>query len=328
MRQAGRYLPEYMEFSRKLSFFEMCNDPEVASEITLQPIRRFPSLDAAIIFSDILVVPKALGCSIDILKNVGPVIRKISSVTELNFSNFSEIIRPTLDALKLTKEKLVQEGYDKTLIGFAGAPWTIAAYIIEGKWEKNFLVTKKFFYQRRGEFGRIIDIITTATIEYLQKQIEYGADVIQIFDSFAGALPSHEFEKWIIEPTKRIVDAVKAKFRAQGQTNGAIIGFPKGAGTNYVRYAQETGVDVIGTDYSLSPIWVKENLENIAVIQGNLDPFLLAFNKDLAVLQTKEIITKLKEKPFIFNLGHGIFKETPIENVEAVLATIEKFRSF
>lgn len=313
MRQAGRYLPEYKKKSEKLSFFEMCNNPEIASEITLQPIKRFESIDAAIIFSDILVIPKALGVKVDILKEIGPVIEKINSANELSFDNFEKTIQPTLDAIKLTRENLSKE---KTLIGFAGAPWTIAAYIIEGKWNKTFTFTKEFIYKRRDEFKRIIDIITEATIIYLNKQIEYGADVVQIFDSFAGVLPSHEFEEWIIKPTKKIVDNVKSE----------VIGFPKGAGTNYVKYAIDTGVDVLGVDYTVSPEWIKENLQPIVKIQGNLDPFLLAFNREMAVKQTKEIINALNNQSFIFNLGHGIFKETPIENVEAILDEVEKLR--
>lgn len=313
MRQAGRYLPEYKKISERLSFFEMCNDPEIASKITLQPLNRFQSIDAAIIFSDILVVPKALGVNIDILKKKGPVIEKIDSSNNLNFTNFEKITQPTLNAIKLTREKLYK---DKTLIGFAGSPWTIAAYIIEGKWNKAFASTKKFIYQNRGEFERIIDIITDATIEYLNKQIEYGADIVQLFDSFAGVLPSHEFDEWVIKPTKRIVNNVKSK----------VIGFPKGAGTNYVKYAENTRVDVLGVDYMISPEWIRDNLQSIVKVQGNLDPFLLAFNKEMAIRQTREIINKLGDKPFIFNLGHGIFKETPVENVDDILAEIDKLR--
>lgn len=310
MRQAGRYLPEYREISEKHSFFEMSETPEIAAEITLQPIRRF-DFDAAIIFSDILTLPRAMGCDIDIKKVQGPVIKAITSIEELSIENLD--IQNTLDAIMLARKNLSK---DKSLIGFAGGPWTVASYIIEGGWTKSFLNVRKFINQRYDEFKAIINLITDATIEYLSRQIESGADIVQIFDSFAGIPSFEEFSEFIIEPTRKIVESV----------NAPVIGFPKGAGSSYVEYAKKTKVNVVGTDYTLSVDWIRENLQGITMVQGNLDPYLLAFNKGKAVLQTRNIIEKLEEKNFVFNLGHGIFKETPIENVEAVINEIREHK--
>ncbi|QHD65540.1 uroporphyrinogen decarboxylase [Neorickettsia findlayensis] len=305
MRQAGRYLPEYLEISKKMTFFQMCESPEVALEITLQPIKRF-DLDAAVIFSDILVLPRALGCNIDIKKDVGPIIERISNPNELVYDVFEEKISPTLDAIALTRKHLPQ---NKSLIGFAGGPWTIALYIIEGGWDKTFLRTKKFINKRHDEFKEIISILTDATIQYLKKQVKHGADFIQVFESFAWAASSNEFKEFIIEPTRRIVSSLDVP----------VIGFPKGAGVSYFQYVKETSVDVISTDHSLPLDWIVDNLQTHAFIQGNLDPYLLAFNKEEALLQTERIIDAFSGKNFIFNLGHGIYKETPLSSVEAVL---------
>jgi uroporphyrinogen decarboxylase len=315
MRQAGRYLPEYRKISEKHSFFEMSETPEIAAEITLQPIKRF-DLDAAIIFSDILTLPRAMGCEIDIKKVQGPVIKEINSINELSYESFDNNIQPTLDAIKLVREELDKGKKEKSLIGFAGGPWTVASYIIEGGWTKSFLRVRKFIHYRKDEFRNIINLITDATIKYLSKQIDNGADIVQIFDSFAGIPSFEEFNEFIIKPTRIIADAI----------NKPVIGFPKGAGTSYVEYTKNTKVDVIGTDYALSVDWIKDNLQEIAIVQGNLDPYLLAFDKEAAVLQTRKIIEKLGNKNFIFNLGHGIFKETPIENVEAVIQEINNHR--
>lgn len=310
MRQAGRYLPEYIQMSRNHTFFQMCDSPEIAAEITMQPIKRF-DFDAAIIFSDILVLPRALGCNIEVKKDIGPVIETIDKVESLNYDEFAKKISGTLDAIRITRGLLSKE---KKLIGFAGGPWTIALYIIEGKWDKTFLKTKSFINKRYSDFKNIIDILTDATISYLKKQIECGADIIQIFESFASAASFTEFEEFIIEPTKKIVSSIDVP----------VIGFPKGAGASYLNYVRDTSVDIISTDYSLSLDWIVQNLQQYATIQGNLDPYLLAFNKDKALYQTGKILDSLSGEDFIFNLGHGIYKETPIANIESVL---DKIRS-
>lgn len=308
MRQAGRYLPEYIEISKKLSFFEMCESPEIASKITLQPLNRF-DLDAAIIFSDILVLPRALGCVLDIKKEIGPVIKTINTSEDLNCDFLKDKIRPTLEALSMTKKLLPK---DKSLIGFAGGPWTIALYIIEGSWDKTFLKVKKFINNKGEEFEEIISILTNATITYLKEQIKSGADIVQIFESFSWAASSEEFKKFIIEPTKKIVSSLDVP----------VIGFPKGAGASYVPYVKETNVDVIGTDHSLPLDWIVDNLQEHSIIQGNLDPYLLAFNEEGALLQTDRIFDAFSNRHFIFNLGHGIYKETPISSIEKIVERI------
>lgn len=305
MRQAGRYLPEYLKISKEMTFFQMCESPEIASEITLQPIKRF-DLDAAIVFSDILVLPRALGCNIDIKKSTGPVIERINNPNWLTYDAFEEKISPTLNTIAITRKSLPQ---NKSLIGFAGGPWTVALYIIEGGWDKTFLRTKEFINKRYHEFKEIISILTDATIQYLNKQLKHGADFIQIFESFAWAASSNEFKEFIVEPTRRIVSSIDVP----------VIGFPKGAGVSYLQYVKETSVDVISTDHSLPLDWIADNLQTHAVVQGNLDPYLLAFNKKEALLQTERIVDAFSEKNFIFNLGHGIYKETPLSSVEAVL---------
>lgn len=313
MRQAGRYLPEYMEVRNTTSnFLEFCYSPNKASEVTIQPINRF-DFDSAIIFSDILVIPDALGMDVSFVKNEGPKIIPLENINSLKFNQ--EKLSPVYEAIKITRRNLAQ---NKDLIGFAGAPWTLATYMIEGGSSRDFLKTKSLAYSDPKYFAQIIEILVDSVAKHLIKQIESGADVLQIFDSWAGALTPSEFFKWTIEPTKKIVSLVKSKY-----PDTPIIGFPRGAGVLYKDYAEITGVDAISFDQHMPCDWIAENIK--IPVQGNLDPVLLLSNKDEAVKQTKIILDTFKNKPFIFNLGHGILQHTPVENVEAVVKKVKEY---
>jgi uroporphyrinogen decarboxylase len=313
MRQAGRYLPEYMEVRNTTSnFLEFCYSPKKASEVTIQPITRF-DFDAAIIFSDILVIPDALGMDVSFIKNEGPKIIPLSDIESLNFNQ--DKLLPVYEAIKLTRSNLAP---NKDLIGFAGAPWTLATYMIEGGSSRDFLKVKNLVYSDPKYFAQIIEILVDAVACHLIKQVESGADILQLFDSWAGTLSPSEFFKWSIEPAKKIVSKVKSKY-----PDVPIIGFPRGAGVLYKDYAENTGVDAISFDQHIPCDWIAKNI-NIPV-QGNLDPVLLFSNKDEALKQTKIILDTFKNKPFIFNLGHGILQHTPIENVAAVVKTVKEY---
>lgn len=308
MRQAGRYLPEYLEVRAKTSnFMEFCYNSELASKVTLQPIERF-GFDAAIIFSDILVIADALGMNVSFVKNEGPVVK--GDLSNLVYNQ--DKLKPVYDAINLTRKILSS---DKVLIGFAGAPWTLATYMVEGGSSRDFVKVRSLAYSDGVYFSGLIDILVDAVSKHLIRQIEAGADILQLFDSWAGVLPQGEYEKWVIEPAKKIVSNVKAKY-----PDVKIIGFPKGSGLFYKSYAENTGVDAISFDHNMPCEWVADNIK--IPVQGNLDPVLLASNKDEAVIEAKKIIDIFKDKPFIFNLGHGILPHTPIENVEAVINTV------
>lgn len=314
MRQAGRYLPEYHNvFNQGKNFLDVCYTPRLAVEITLQPIRRF-DFDAAIVFSDILVLPHALGANIKFIKEVGPVIEPIkNSFFSYNPQQLLPLLSPVMDIISTVRAKLSPT---KAVIGFAGAPWTVAAYLIEGGSSKSFIKAREFAYKNRALFKQVIDTIVEATIFYLNKQYEAGADFLQLFDSHAGVLSADEFTEWVIEPTKKIVQNLKGK----------LIGFPKGAGVMYKQYIKETQVAGLGVDYSVPLDWIKTHLQPEITVQGNLNPFVLAYDLEKALIQTNNIINSLKDKPFIFNLGHGILKTTPIEHVEKVVTLVKSFK--
>jgi len=322
MRQAGRYLPEYRAIRADVkNFLDLCYNPKLASEVTLQPIRRF-DFDAAIIFSDILVIPDALGVKVDFVKNEGPKLQKISTKSDLQklkIENISKHLQPVFETLRLTKSQLAN---DKTLIGFSGAPFTLACYMIEGGGSKNFDLVKKTALQNEEFFSQLIDILTESVALYLIDQINNGADVVKIFDSWAGILPENDFQKWVINPTKKIIAKVKEKF-----PNTPIICFPRGAGILYENFAREVKSNVLAIDQNVPKLWAKEVLQNKlnVIIQGNLDNQLLAYgSKNEIEKEVLKIRQTFGEKPFIFNLGHGILQETPIENVEFLMKLIRQ----
>ena len=313
MRQAGRYLPEYHSVAGRASnFLELCYTPELVREITLQPVERF-GLDAAIIFSDILVIPDALGCKVKFTKDKGPEIDPISIYEEIDMPEEKVLdhLKNVFCGIRYVRESLQK---DKVLIGFAGAPWTVASYMI-GK-DKNFSRIKEMSYSQEKVLEKIIEKITKITILYLIKQIESGVNVIQIFDSSAGIVSAEKFKKWIINPTKEIVSSIHKIY-----PKFPIIGFPKGAGVMYKQFSIETKVTVTSIDYNVPILWAKENIQS--VIQGNIDPYLVAYNKEEAIAETRNIINIMKGKPFIFNLGHGIIPSTPVENIEAIVKLVK-----
>lgn len=317
MRQAGRYLPEYSEIRTKVgSFLDLCLNPELAAEVTLQPIRRF-GFDAAIIFSDILIIPYALGQKVEFVEGEGPRLDPIGSAEALNRLNPGSAetkLGPVYEAID--RVVLALEG-KVPLIGFCGAPFTVATYMVGGRGSKDQAETRLWAYREPGEFGRLIDLLVETSSRYLLGQVKAGATALQIFDSWAGSLPEDEFARWCIAPTKTLVDRVRAE-----APNVPIIGFPRGSGALSRRYALETGIDAIGCDQGLPLDWIKTNLQDIVTVQGNLDPVLLVAGGRRLDERVGEISAALSPRPFVFNLGHGILPETPIAHVERLLSLV------
>lgn len=303
MRQAGRYLPEYMEVRNKAgSFLNLCMNSNAAAEVTLQPIRRF-GMDAAIIFADILLIPLALGVELKFVENEGPKLGSYQLET-LNFDN-SKLL-PVYEALKIVSSKLPKE---TSLIGFAGSPWTVATYMVEQGSSRDFKKTKLLALQNPKHFAALIDKIVNASILYLKQQILAGAEVIQLFDSWAGELQEDEFEKWVIEPTAQICSALKAEF-----PHIKIIGFPRKCGALVLGYAKNAGVDAISLDSSMPLAWAKNNIN--LPLQGNLDPQILLCDNQTLKRHATNILQTMKGHAFIFNLGHGITPQTPPQSIE------------
>jgi uroporphyrinogen decarboxylase len=311
MRQAGRYLPEYRALRAQApDFVSFCLTPALAAEATLQPIRRF-GMDAAILFADILLVPQALGQGLA-FDEEGPVlepIRDAVGIGQLRSDRVSSRLEPVCETVRLTRAGLPET---TALIGFAGAPWTVATYMVEGGASKDYRHVKGFAYRDPNGFAALIEIITNATVNYLAAQIEAGVEAVQLFDSWAGVLPEPEFSSWVIEPTQRIVQALKQRFATV-----PVIGFPRGAGLLYQRYAAETGVDAIGLDTTV-PLSFARDLQGAGAVQGNLDPVLLMVGGPALTKAVAEIRVALEARPFVFNLGHGILPQTPPEHVAAL----------
>lgn len=310
MRQAGRYLPEYREVRAKAgSFLDLCYNPELATEVTLQPLRRY-GMDAAILFSDILVVPHALGQKLDYLEGEGPKldpVRNTEALKRLSRDRFHEILAPVYETVRRLSGELPPE---VTLIGFAGSPWTVATYMVEGGGTKEFAAIKTWAYSDPAGFGALIDLLVEVTADYLIRQIDAGAETVQLFDSWAGVLPAAAFRRYVIEPTRRIVALIKAK-----HPDVPVIGFPRAAGLLYENYASESGVDAIGLDTTVPPVWAARTLQPRLPVQGNLDPIMLVAGGDAMKAAVEEILEALAGRPFVFNLGHGITQQTPPENV-------------
>lgn len=321
MRQAGRYLPEYLEIRNKTnSFLEFCYNPELSSIVTLQPIKRF-DFDAAIFFSDILVIPDALGKKVWFEKNYGPKldIWNLDNLPEFNEVSFLKHLQPVYEGIKIAREKLNKE---KALIGFAGAPWTIATYCLEGGGSKTFEISKKLAYNYPNKFLKLIDLLTEAITIHLINQIKAGANALQIFDSWAGILDDFHFEKYSINPVNNIINNIKKIY-----PNIPIIFFPKNAYFNYKKIALEMNIDGLSLDSNIDIKWIIENLDNKITLQGNLDPmYLLTENTDILKRKLDEIMINFKNRKHIFNLGHGINKDTPIKNVEFVVDYIRNFK--
>lgn len=315
MRQAGRYLPEYRALrAEKGGFLELCYDSEAAAEVTLQPIRRF-GFDGAILFSDILVVPHALGQDLWFETGEGPRLAPPLVEAELNsFTRVAERLNPVIETVRRVRAALSPE---TTFLGFAGSPWTVATYMVAGAGSKDHAAARRMAYQNPAKFEGIIDAIVETTVDYLSNQIEAGVDAVQLFDSWAGSLSPQQFRRWVIAPNARIVKALKAR-----HPETPIIGFPKGAGAKLVDYANETGVDALGLDETLDPVWAARELPAGLPLQGNLDPLALIAGGETLDRAVDVILEALSDRPHIFNLGHGILQDTPIEHVERLVARI------
>jgi uroporphyrinogen decarboxylase len=317
MRQAGRYLPEYQAARAKAgSFWTMCMTPELAVEVTLQPIRRF-DLDAAIIFSDILVVPFALGQGVRFEDGRGPILDRFGGMDVLvrEEEKWRLKLAPVYEAVRQTRASLCP---DKALIGFAGAPWTLAAYMLEGSGSSDQRAAKLAAYEDPKKFTDLLNQLADTVAWHLIRQIEAGANVVQIFDSWAGGLPDKHFAEWVVAPNKRVVAGVRKVF-----PKTPIIGFPRAASeTGYRRYASETGVDAVSIDTATSMAWAAGALGKHVALQGNLDPIALIAGGKALDEGVDRILAETKAVPFIFNLGHGVLPETPPQHVARLVARV------
>jgi uroporphyrinogen decarboxylase len=315
MRQAGRYLPEYRKLrAEKGGFMELVYDSDAAAEITLQPIRRF-GFDGAILFSDILIVPHALGQDLRFEAGEGP--RLSPPLVDAALAALERApgrLAPIYRTVEKVKAALPPE---TTLLGFAGSPWTVATYMVAGQGSRDQAEARAHAYADPEAFGAIIDAIAEMSVDYLSGQIEAGAEAVQLFDSWAGSLAPAQFERWVIAPTAGIVAALKAR---HPQT--PIIGFPKGAGARLAAYARETGVDALGLDETIDPGWAVRALPGDLPLQGNLDPVALLAGGEALETAVGRILSSFEGRPHIFNLGHGIIKETPIAHVERLIALV------
>lgn len=317
MRQAGRYLPEYRTLRAKAgSFLELCFTPDYATEITLQPVRRF-GFDAAILFSDILVVPWALGQLVRFEDGRGPVLEPLALETLENLSGSAVVERlaPVFETVRRVKMALPAQ---VALIGFAGAPWTVASYMIEGGGSKEFLKAKRWAIGAPDRFQALIELLVEATVAYLSAQVEAGAEALQLFDSWAGVLAEPELERWSLGPLSRIVEGVKAR-----HPQVPIILFPRGAGLGYARFAETAGADGLSLDTTV-PLRFAEELQRRITVQGNLDPAALVIGGRALDEGVERILAALGQGPFVFNLGHGVMPETPLEHVQRLIERIRR----
>jgi len=320
MRQAGRYLPEYREVRASVSgFLELCYTPALAAEVTLQPIRRY-GFDAAILFSDILVVPDALGQGVRFVEGEGPrldVITSAAGLTRLDPSATGGKFGRVYDTVARLRQDLPRE---TALIGFCGAPWTVATYMVGGQGSSDQAAARTLAYRDPETFAGLIGIVTDASVEYLDGQVRAGADVLQIFDSWAGNLPDDEFDKWVVAPTRRIVAELKRR-----HPGTPIIGFPRGAGADAERYVRQTGVEGLGCDTAMPLREMRALADRGRVaVQGNLDPLLLAAGGPQLDARVRETLQMMRGAPFIFNLGHGIVPHTPPENVARLVELVRE----
>ncbi|MBO6717143.1 MAG: uroporphyrinogen decarboxylase [Rhizobiaceae bacterium] len=315
MRQAGRYLPEYRATRERAgSFLDLCYNPELACEVTLQPIRRF-GFDASILFSDILVVPHALGRDLRFEEGVGPVMTPMdaSEIGSLDTDGFHEHLKPVYETVGMLRRKLPAE---TTLLGFCGAPWTVATYMIAGRGSPDQAVTRQFGFRHGEVFAELLNRLADVSADYLSRQVEAGADAVQIFDSWAGVLDEAAFERWCVEPVMRLV----RRFRER-HPDVPVIGFPRGAGMLFGRYRQKTGVTALGLDWSV-PYSQARELQAEGTVQGNLDPMRLVAGGRALKEGVETILRTLGDGPLVFNLGHGVTPDTPVENVEAMVRQV------
>ncbi|MBX9825988.1 MAG: uroporphyrinogen decarboxylase [Xanthobacteraceae bacterium] len=317
MRQAGRYLPEYREVRKTAgSFLDLCFTPKLAAEVTLQPVRRF-GFDAAILFSDILVIPHALGRSVRFVEGEGPQLDPLdepAAVERLQPAIDDNKLAPVYEAIGLVKPELPP---NVTFLGFCGAPWTVATYMVVGHGTPDQAPARLFAYRHPEAFGRLIDILADASAKYLVRQLQAGVDAVQIFDTWAGVLPPDEFERWCVAPTKRIVESVRTAI-----PDARIIGFPRGAATQLKRYVEQVPVNAVGLDWMIDLDFARDAIQSQRPVQGNLDPLVLRAGGAALDRGVERILAAFSSGPFIFNLGHGILPDTPIAHVARMLGRI------
>ena len=317
MRQAGRYLPEYRALRERAgSFLDLCFTPELAAEVTLQPIRRF-GFDAAILFSDILVVPHALGRSVTFEAGEGPRLEPLDDAAKLNALAATEdgrVFLAVYEAVRQVKRALPE---NVALLGFCGAPWTVATYMVAGRGTPDQAPARLMAYREPKAFARMIDILVEVSSRYLVEQLTAGADAVQIFDTWAGVLPTGEFERWCVAPVRRMVENVR-----RAVPGARIIGFPRGVGAALTRYLDQVAVDAVSIDWMAEPSFVRTNVQSRVAVQGNLDPLVLLAGGAALDRAVDDILQNFGQGPLIFNLGHGILPQTPIGHVEQVLRRI------
>jgi uroporphyrinogen decarboxylase len=317
MRQAGRYLPEYRQLRQeKGSFVDLVYDPDAAAEITLQPLKRFPELDAAIIFSDILIVPFAIGQNLTFISGEGPRLTPPLTSSALDqLTPYLARLEPIYDTVRKVKAAL-EPG--KTLIGFAGSPWTVATYMVAGQGSRDQAQARRLAYAETGRFAELVERIEKVTLDYLSCQVGAGAETLQLFDSWAGSLSPAQFEEWVIGPTARIVAELKAR-----HPEVPVIGFPKGAGGRLASYARETRIAALGLDETVDPAWAAKELPAKLPVQGNLDPLALVAGGVPLETAVTRILDAFVDRPHIFNLGHGILPDTPVAHVEQLIRLVK-----
>jgi uroporphyrinogen decarboxylase len=317
MRQAGRYLPEYRAIRQKTeNFFELCFTPELAAEVTLQPVRRF-AFDAAILFSDILVIPHALGQRVSFEQADGPrldALKEPAGLETLRRNIDQAVLAPIYETIERVK---IQLPIEVALLGFCGAPWTLATYMIAGMGTPDQLPARAFAYRHPDAFARLIDLLVDASASYLIRQLQAGVDAVQIFDTWAGILPPAGFDSYCVEPCARIVAKVRKQIPA-----AKIIGFPRGAGTKFKDYAAASGVDAVGLDWMVDFGFARDEIQSRRPIQGNLDPLALLVGGRPLDAAVDRIIEAFGGGPFIFNLGHGVLPDTPVAHVEHLVSRV------
>jgi uroporphyrinogen decarboxylase len=322
MRQAGRYLPEYRAVREKAgSFLDLCFNPELAAEVTLQPIRRF-AFDAAILFSDILVVPHALGQQVSFAAGEGPRLAPVigrDGLKTIAGKIDLDAVRSVFETIRIVRTKLPHE---VTLLGFCGAPWTVATYMVAGCGTPDQAPARLLAYRDPEVFGKLIDILTEASVDYLSAQLEAGVDAVQLFDTWAGVLGPDEFARWCIAPARRIVAGLRQRI-----PNAKVIGFPRGAGTLLKAYVESVDVDAIGLDWMIDRGFARDAIQLRRPVQGNLDPLALLAGGAALDRETDAILEHFGDGPLIFNLGHGILPETPIAHVERMIERVRRRRS-
>ena len=319
MRQAGRYLPEYRALrAEKGGFLGLVYDSEAAAEITAQPIDRF-GFDGAILFSDILIVPYAMGQNLEFLTGEGP---RLSPTLVDHALESLQAAPERLDPIYATVTKVrARLGPETTLLGFAGSPWTVATYMVAGEGSRDQHVTRAMAYRDPEAFQAIIDAIVDVTVDYLSGQIVAGAEAVQLFDSWAGSLAPAEYERWVIAPNAAIVARLRER-----HPDVPIIGFPKGSGEKLPAYARETGVNAVGIDETIDPLWAAKALPQGLPVQGNFDPLLIEAGGVMLEQRAIALLEAFADRPHVFNLGHGIGQHTPIAHVERLVAAVRGWR--